>query len=246
MKVALFQPSPIQNHTQNMKKSLNEISSGKKDLSLDPAMMQIAQALMSDATVFSQGIQNANESVAMLQIADGTLQNISKTSSELAALNVRYNSASLNSDQKAMLEQEFKAQVSAINDMIDNTSYNGMNLFGKNISTSLGDATLSTTIPTLDTSNLTIGNSDALESFTKLIALAQNEIGSGVGALNSATQNLFSQKNATLSSYSQIADSDIAQSINDFQKAELVTQSSIFTQAKSNKLDANRILALLA
>ena len=236
----------LQTHTQNTKKATNELSSGKKDLSLDPAMMMIAQALLSDATVFSQGIQNANESVAMLQIADGTMQNISQSTADLAALNVRYNSAALNSDQKAMLSQEFSAQVSAIDDMMQSSSYNGMSLFGKSVTTSLGDATLSTTIPSLDTSTLEIGNSDALEAFTKALTMAQSEVGSGINALSSATKNLFTQKSTTLSSYSQIADADIAQSVSDLQKSDLLMQSATLAQANSNKLDTNRVLALLA
>jgi flagellin len=236
----------LNNHTNNTKKSLDEISSGKKIQADDPAMMQIAQALMSDATVMSQGIQNANESVAMLQIADGVLQNVSKTATNLEALNVRANSAALNSDQKAMLESEYNSQVKAINDSLASASYNGISLFGNNFTTSLGDSEISFSIPQLDTSSLEFGNSDALKEFRDSINSAISEIGSAQNGFESSIKSLFQNKTSTLSAYSQMADADIAQSVNDFKKEDLLTQTTLFAQAQQNNLDQNRIASLLA
>ena len=235
----------INTHKKESEKELNKISSGRQISNMDPAMMQIAQALMSDATVMAQGIQNANENVAMLQIADGTLQNVSKMATDLEALNVRANSAALNSDQKAMLQSEFNAQVKAINDAMSQASYNGQSLFGKNFTTSLGSSEISVSIPELDTSKLELGNSDALKEFRDALNSAFSSIGSGMNAYESSINSLLTNRTNTLAAYSQMADTDIAQSVSNFQQENLLTQTSMFAQAQQNNIDQQRVMGLL-
>jgi flagellin len=234
----------INNHNKNATNELNKISNSKKLQIGDASLNQIAQALMSDASIMSQGIQNGNESVAMLQIADGTLQEISKITSDLEALQTRANSASLNNDQKAMLQKEFDTQVNAINDMINNTSYNNQSLFGKNFTTSLGDNDINLSIPDFDTSNLSLTNSDSLKSFRESINNAFSEIGSGINALSSSMNSLLTNRTSTLSAYSQIADTDIAQSVNEFDKEKLMQQASSFALAQQNSINSDSVYFL--
>ena len=233
-------------HKKEQDKELDKLSSGTKLEATDPAMMQIAQALMSDATVMSQGIQNANESVAMLQIADGTLQNISKMTTDLEALGVRYNSASLNSEQKSMLEGEFKATTKAIDDALEQSSYNGQNLFGKNFTTSMGRSELSFSLPELDTSKLSIDDSDTLKDFRNTINDAISSIGSAQNGFQSSIDSLLSGRTAQLSAYSQMADTDIAQSVSSFNQENIMSQTAMFAQSHQQQLDHERVSALLA
>jgi len=235
----------INTHQKKSSYELGKIASGKKVDATDPAMMQIAQALMSDATVMAQGIQNANESVAMLQIADGVLQNVSKMATNLEALNVRANSAALNSDQKRMLQSEFNAQVKAINDSFASASYNGKPLFGKNLSTSLGNSEISVSIPKISTQELALGNSDALKNFRDAINAAFSEIGSGVNAFVSSTNSLLVARTNTLAAYSQIADTDMAQSVLSFKNENLLTQTALYAQAHQSQINQERVAALL-
>ncbi|SFV52024.1 Flagellin C [hydrothermal vent metagenome] len=225
---------------------LDKIGSGTKVKATDAAMIQIAQALMSDATIMSQGIQNTNDNVAMLQIADGVLQNVSKTTTRLEELNVRANSASLNADQRKMIESEFNAQVKSMSDAMSQASYNGQPLFGKNFTTSLGKSEISVTIPELNTDALSLGDSDALKAFRESINDAASEIGSGMNAYTSAINSLLTTRTNTLAAYSQMADTDIAKSVDNFKNENLLTQSALFTQAHSNKVNQERIQTLLA
>ncbi len=236
----------INEHKKKADEELGKIGSGTKVKATDAAMMQIAQALMSDATVMAQGIQNANENVAMLQIADGVLQNLSQTTIHLQELEVRANSASLNADQKRMIESEYDAQVKAMNDAISQASYNGQPLFGRSFTTSLGNSEISVTIPKLNTEGLALGESDALEAFRESLQKAMSEIGSGMNAYTSSINSLLTTRTNTLAAYSQMADTDIAKSVNDFKNENLLTQSALFAQAHSNKLVQERVQTLLA
>lgn len=68
----------------------------------------------------------------MYQIADSSLQAIQAGADQLNELSVRYNSASLNSDQKSMLNEEFNVINSAMQDIATQTTYNGQNLLSSN------------------------------------------------------------------------------------------------------------------
>ena len=236
----------INEHKKKTDEELGKIGSGTKVKATDAAMMQIAQALMSDATVMAQGIQNANENVAMLQIADGVLQSVSKTTTHLQELEVRANSASLNADQRKMIEAEYNAQVKAMNDAISEASYNGQSLFGKSFTTSLGKSEISVSIPELNTNDLALGNTDALKAFREQINSAASEIGSGMNAYTSSINSLLVARTNTLAAYSQMADTDIAESVSNFKNENLLTQSALFAQSHTNKLNQDRIQALLA
>ncbi len=235
----------INTHKKNTEDELNKIGSGKKVDVTDAAMLQIAQALMSDATVMAQGIQNANESVAMLQIADGVLQSVSEMATNLETLNVRANSASLNADQKKMLQSEFNAQVKAMNDAMSSASYNGMSLFGKSFTTSMGSSEIGFSIPELPTSSLELGNSDALKEFRDSLNAAFSEVGSSTNAFVSSINSLLVTRTNTLAAYSQIADTDMAQSSATLQNEELLTQSALYAQAHQNQMNQQRVAALL-
>ncbi len=235
----------INTHKKNADEELNKIGSGTKVKATDAAMMQIAQALMSDATVMAQGIQNANESVAMLQIADGVLQSVSETATNLEALNVQANSASLNADQRKMLQQEFNAQVQSINDAMAQASYNGQSLFKKSFTTSLGESEISITIPELSTIGLELGNTDALKEFRDAINTAFSEIGSSTNAFVSSINSLLVTRTNTLAAYSQMADTDMAESVDKFKNENLLTQTAIYAQAHQNRIDQERVMGLL-
>ena len=233
-------------HKKKTENELGKIGSGKRLELSDAAMMQIAQALMSDASVMAQGVQNANENVAMLQIADGVLQNVSKISTRLEELNVRANSASLNEEQKRMLQSEFDSQVKAMNDALSSASYNGQSLFGKNFTTSIGEGEVSVSIPDIDTSKLKLGDTDALKEFRRSLNDAFSNIGSGMNRYESTINNLMTTRTNTLAAYSQTADTDIAESVSNFKNKNLLLQSATFAQAHQNQLNQDRINALLA
>ena len=223
---------PLHSHLKSTEKELQKIASGKKTGPSDAASMQIAQAMMSDAAVMGRQIQNGNENIAMLQIAGGVAQNISEAAIRLGELNVRANSASLNADQKAMLQKEFDAQTKGMQEMIQSASFNGKRLFGESL-------------PSLDVTGLQLGDGEALESFVKTLQTTISDIGSRVNAFTSEINNLLGRRSNTLFAYSQIADTDIAESVSDFKNEHLLAQSALFARAHNRALDQARIEELL-
>jgi len=85
---------------------LSKIAATRELSGKDSADLLISDALSSQISSLTQSVQNANELVGMYQIADASLQAVQAGSEKLNELSVRFNSATLNADQKASLQKE--------------------------------------------------------------------------------------------------------------------------------------------
>ena len=74
--------------------------------------------MQNDIGTFTQELMNTNDSISMMQIADGTLTSLSDQTQTLSDLSVRYNNAALNESQKQGLTQEFNKTVEVMNQSI--------------------------------------------------------------------------------------------------------------------------------
>ena len=135
----------------------------------DSASRTISDMLQSEISTASQGVMNANDGISMMQIVGGTLNSLSDQTQKLNDLSVQYNSAALNDSQKQMLQGEFNRTVESMQQSIDNTSYNGKSLFGNSMNFSLGDGTISTSVPSLSPSSLSIDNQDSIQAYSDAI-----------------------------------------------------------------------------
>lgn len=133
MKIGSFHTQNTTNYINQNKsaaqEALSKIAASRELSGKDSANLLIADALGSQISSLSQGVQNSNEAVGMLQIADSTLSTVSQNADRLNELSVRYNSAALNNQQKDMLTSEFNATQRAMQDAISTTTYNGQPLF---------------------------------------------------------------------------------------------------------------------
>ena len=114
----------------------------------------IASAMMSDILTDTQGVKNANSASAMMQIADGALSQVSEMGSKLQELSVASNNAGLSSSDRSALTAEFNATVKSINSSISSASFNGQELFGKDMTFLLGSSEISINLESINSSAL--------------------------------------------------------------------------------------------
>ncbi|MFY9143568.1 flagellin [Sulfuricurvum sp.] len=238
---ALFNPLPQMNTEVNKRdKALEKIAAAVELGMEDSASRSIADMLQNQISTMSQGLMNANDGVAMMQIAGGALNSLNDQAQTLSDLSVRYNSATLNESQKQGLQKEFSRTVDAMQQSIDTTSFNGKALFGSSSTFSLGESAISSTIPALSPSALSIDNQDSLQSYRDSLAQAGADIGSTTNGLISASNTLLNQITATSAAKSQIADTDMAKAVKDFQQNNLMLDASQLAAAhQSNVLQQN-------
>lgn len=211
----------LNSDTQKRDKTLEKIASATELKLEDSASRTIADLMQSEISTLSQGLMNANDGIAMMQITDGTLQNLSQQTQKLSDLSVRHNSGSMNESQKQALQSEFDRTVESMDQAITSTSYNGKTLFGTEMTIGMGNSSLTASIPNLTPSELSINNPDGIEAYRERLAQATGEIGSTVNGLVSSSNSMINTITNVSAAKSQIADADMAKTVQDFQQTNL-------------------------
>ena len=241
-----YNPLPQMNSEASKRdKTLEKIGAAIQLGMEDSASRTISDMLQSEISTASQGVMNANDGISMMQIVGGTLNSLSDQTQKLNDLSVQYNSAALNDSQKQMLQGEFNRTAESMQQSIDSTSFNGKSLFGSSMSFSLGDSTISTSVPSLSSSSLSIDNQDSIQAYSDALAQANSEVGSTTNSFVSATNSLLEKITSTAAAKSQIADTDMAKAIKEFQQSNLKLDMTQITIAHQNDLLRQNVTRLL-
>ncbi|HLD23240.1 MAG TPA: flagellin [Sulfuricurvum sp.] len=241
-----FNPLPQMNaETSKRDKTLDKIAAAVELKMEDSSSRTIAGMLQNQISTMSQGLMNGNDGISMMQIAGGTLNALSDQTQKLNDLSVRYNNDALNASQKETLQNEFSRTVESMQQSIEGSSFNGNSLFGSTPTFSLGDNSISTSIPSLSPSSLSIENQDGIQAYRETLAQAGSDIGSTTNALTSATDRLLNQITETSAAKSQIADTDMANAVKDFQQSNLKLDVSQIAIAHQNDMLRQNITRLL-
>lgn len=241
-----YNPLPQMNsESAKRDKTLEKIASAIELGMEDSASRSISDMLQNEISTASQGVMNANDGISMMQIAGGTLNSLSDQTETLNDLSVRYNNASLDDSQKQMLQGEFNRTVASMQQSIDSTSFNGKALFGNSMNFSLGDNTISANIPSLSPSSLAIDNQDSIQSYRDTLTQANSDVGSTMNTFVSESTALLDKITSTSAAKSQIADTDVANAIKEFQQSNLKLDMTQITIAHQNDLLRQNVTRLL-
>jgi len=236
----------LENNKKAAESAIERIASGKNKQLDDVALALIANSLGSEISGLTQGLENANIATSMLQIADGTLAGLSQGADDLNVLAIKANNPALNSSQQDIIRQEADAIGSAMQNSIDNASFNGQPLFGRDFEFNLGGSTVSTSLPSINISDFDIYSQEGIAEFTKVVQESQSEVGSTINELTSSSSSITAQVTALSASKSQISDADLAKEISNFNQSNLQVQAGLFVQAQQNNISADRVSQLLA
>ncbi|MCK9371691.1 MAG: hypothetical protein M0P91_00715 [Sulfuricurvum sp.] len=209
-------------------KTLEKIAAAQQLNREDAAARSIAQMLQNEIGGDTQGLMNANDGIAMMQIADGTLENLSRQTEVLSDLSVRNNSASLNASQKEMLQGEFNRTIESMQQSINNTSFNEQSLFDNSFTFSMGGETLSASLGNVTPQSLSIENPDSIAAYAQNLSTIRSDTGSAMKGFISTSDSLLTKIAAESAAKSQIADTDMAKAIREFQQSNnQITASQI-------------------
>jgi len=227
------------------KKALNKISNEKDIDGTEGSNLQISDELLSQLSRLGQGVQNANEAVGVLQIADAALANITDSAVQLEEISVRYNSAALNSDQKAMLESEANALVSSMSDALNGATYNGENVFEGSMQFYTGNESIDLELDTPNLSSIDYTDSDNIHDFVSSIASIRSDIGSTVNEMAVLTTNHLSAMTNITESESQLSEESVEENYNEVNKAKLLENAALYTASFNTNLLKDRLSSLL-
>ena len=175
----------INHNFARVNRQLERLSSGlrvnrAKD---DAAGLVVSEGMRGELSGLNQNVRNAEQATNLLQVAEGSLQEVNNILVRMRELAIQSSSSTINDKNREAVAAEFNQLVSEIDRVAQATTYNKQSLltgFGNSVST-----TVSTAITTSNTTGVVgVGLSAAQTgTFTFVDSAADNELTLGNGAV---------------------------------------------------------------
>ncbi|WP_152055426.1 flagellin N-terminal helical domain-containing protein, partial [Aliarcobacter butzleri] len=118
------------NTNKNISSSLEKLSSGLRinKAADDASGLAIADKLRTQTTSINQGISNGNSAVALLQIADKSMAEQSTILDTIKSKLIQANTATTSDDGRTAIAKDVTKLLEQLNNIAEQTNYNGTNL----------------------------------------------------------------------------------------------------------------------
>ncbi len=260
----------------DLHKTLGKLSSGSRIVEAgdDAAGLAIANSLKADGLALEQAKRNAGDGLSIVQIADGALNKLNNLLLRGVILAEQAASDTVGSDEKEILDIEFRELLSEINRVISVANFKGERLFDENnafqksifvgdtqyesfITISIGGANGSGTfaLGLSDSSLASFAGISTSTSAVTSLGLLQDALGSisrwrGVlGAQSNRLLNaigIIQQQSLSIhAAESVIHDANMAQEIVNLTKSNILMQSGMSSLAQAN-VTSEMVLRLMA
>lgn len=258
--------SQINRNDKAVSKSLNAISSGKSinKASDNPAGLAISSLLQADVSTLKQTATNMVQGSALLQTADGGLEQTGNILNRMKELSTQANSGSLDANARSALNTEYQNLSNELNGISSSTTFNGQALLNGSFNQSFqsgttGVDTLSADLSSVDASlsglGLTAGGgasptallsqagaqaaSTELDTAISNLQSYRSEVGSIASAFSTTGDGIESDINNTIEAVSAISDADIAAQATEFSNSKVLSDLSLAAAAQGNKMSSS-------
>ncbi|MFL0671382.1 MAG: flagellin [Erythrobacter sp.] len=226
----------------------------------DAAGLAVANNMTSDIRAMTQGIRNANDGISLAQTAEGALDEVTNMLQRVRELAVQSQNGTLTDGDRAFLNDEVTELSAQMNDILTNTRFNGVALFGAtdvDINIQI-DATRSVTLTStaldpadFEAADFAVGTAaaaattitnvdaqiDAVNTTRSSLGAGQNRLEAAINSLSTTTTNLSDAR-------SRIMDTDYSAETTALAKAQILGQASTAMLAQANQSQQN-VLSLL-
>ena len=181
----------------NLQKSLFQLSSGSRinTGADDAAGLAIANGLQANITALTQSARNANDGVGKLQVADGSLAQVTTLLNRAVTLATEASTGTVSDSQRTALDAEFTAIKAEIDSVGSKTNYNGGQVFTANTlnvffsdASAASNSTIGVTTGVLSANGLGLGGAVAATG-----TLTQTPGAAAVAATDTLTGAAFTQ-----------------------------------------------------
>ncbi|MCI8650550.1 MAG: flagellin [Anaerotruncus sp.] len=230
---------------QMMARQIRNIASGYRINSAadDASGLAISKKLNALITGLDTASLNAQDTISMLQTAEGALDQVSSITNRMTELATRAGNGILSATERGMIQQEYDQLASEIDRIGQSSTFNGIKLFDGNSHQMQIGATSKDTMKVemgelsakslgLDKVDLTTqaGAGNALDSIRNAIQSVSSQR-STIGAAENGVQHAINtNENASLNlqeSFSRIADTDIAKAATNRSISQTLNATSI-------------------
>ena len=245
-----------------LQQAMERLSTGKRINSAkdDAAGLAISSTMTSQIRGMNQAIRNANDGISFAQTAEGALGEVTNMLQRIRELAVQSASGTYSDDDRANLQAEVTELSAQIDDIVANTKFNGVTVFGSSDVTvdvqtgsNSGDVT-TLTVTGFDVSDATASDiSDAsgadtalgdVDDALKAVATTRASLGAGQSRLESVVNNLANQVTNLSDARSRIEDADFSAETTNLARSQILSQASTAMLAQANQSQQD-VLSLL-
>ncbi|HYB76679.1 MAG TPA: flagellin [Candidatus Bathyarchaeia archaeon] len=251
----------------SLQKTLFQLSSGSRINSGadDAAGLAIANGLQANISALTQSVQNANNGVGSLQVADGALGQVTTLLNRAVTLATESSTGTVADSQRGALDAEYQSILAEINSIGSNTQFNGAAVFSANStsiflsdSTSAGTTQIAVTTGALSASGtgglsltgnlLTQGAAQteltSINAAIGNIASTRGQIGASVNRLQAASTVISNEIQNLTTAEDGITAADIPTVVANLSKYSILEQTGISALAQANS-QQQQVLNLL-
>jgi len=246
-----------------MMTSVERLSSGlrinkAKD---DAAGLAISDRMTAQIRGIDQAMRNANDGISMVQTADGAMAEISNALQRMRELAVQAANGTVNTTDKASLNDEYQELVTTIGDIVTDSKFNGVALldgsapavdlqvgYEAGATTTINFANISTLTATDGDDILSAANAaiaiDAIDDDLDTVSSARADMGAIQSGLESRVRNMASVSENMSAARSRILDADFAKETANLTRTQILQQAGTAMLAQANQMPQN-VLSLL-
>ncbi len=240
----------------SLNQSLQRLSSGLRINSAadDAAGLAISEGMKAQVRSMNQANRNANDGVSMVQVAEGSLNEVSNILGRMRELATQAATGTVAASQRSYINSEFGRLASEITRIASATAFNGIHMLNAattttiqvgtgnqgydkiDIVTAAMDAGTLSVDTAINTSALAQTMLDTLDSAISTVSAQRANLGAAQNRFQSVINNLQVAAENTSAAQSRIADADIASETANMTRANILTQAGTSILAQANQL----------
>ena len=233
--------------------AMERLSTGKRINAAkdDAAGLAIASSMTSQIRGMGQAARNANDGISLAQTAEGALNEVTNMLQRVRELSVQSASGTYSDDDRANLQAEVAELGAQIDDIVANTKFNGVTVFGTtDVTVDIQTGSASTDVTTLTISGFDVSAAsgsdistaggattalDDVDTALKAVATTRASLGAGQSRLESTVNNLTNQITSLSDARSRIEDTDYSVETTNLAKSQILSQASNAMLAQANQ-----------
>ena len=249
----------LTNNTTALGKTMEKLSSGYRinRAGDDAAGLQVSEKMRAQIRGSQKALDNVQDGINMLNIADGTYQSITDAVQRMRELAVQAANDTYSTAQRSAMQIEVNSLASGITQMAEAAEFNGISLLagsasiilqitaneGGNaddldISSSLSDVTatgLSISSVTVDSHSAAQTAISTLDDAIDTLNEARGKLGAFTNRLEYTAQNLATNVENTSASESRVRNVDVAQESSNLARNQILQQASQAMLSQANQ-----------
>ncbi|MBU6152018.1 MAG: flagellin FliC [Chloroflexi bacterium] len=247
-------------------KQANRLSTGLRinSASDDAAGMAVSEKLKNQVRGLNQAQRNAQDGISLIQTAEGALTETHSLLARMRELAVQSSNDTLSASDRANLQVEFTALYAEVDRISSTTAFNGIYLLnnadvatgmtlqigannGNTFTLTVGGAQMSTlnanfnstaTLTTIGYQSTASAVISAVDAAVNAVSTARAGLGALQNRLESVGRSLAVASENTAAANSRVADADIASSMSELVRSQILQQAGISVLAQANQAPA--------